>query len=69
MDFGQVDNILVSAAQSLEKVRPGFVYVNVVLYATKVNNTTPLIFGYVYKNKLKNANGKNSLKHWMFVNR
>ena len=67
MDFNKIDNILISPPQFLE--RPGFWHVNVVLYASQVNQNVPLIFGYIYKNKVKAVNGKNSLKHWIFVNR
>ena len=68
MDFSKIDNILVSNSVSLESLRPGFLYVHVALFASQINNTTPLIFAYIFKNKLKNANGKNSLKHWQFIN-
>ena len=48
---------------------PGWQYINVALFASQVSDTTPLIFGYIYKTRLKVANGKNNLKHWLFINK
>ena len=69
MDFEKVDNILISPNLPLGDLRPGFQYVQVVLYASSISNTTPLIFSYIYKTRLKCTQGKNSLKHWQFQNK
>ena len=69
MNFEKIDNILISQNTPLSDLRPGFQYVNVVLYASSLSQTTPLIFRYLYKTRLKSSQGKNNLKHWLFVNR
>ena len=68
MDFGKVDNILISQAEQCV-LAPGWHHINVVLYASSVSQTTPLIFGYLFKMRLKQAKSKNNLKHWKFINK
>ena len=68
MDFSKVDNILISAAVPCEHVQ-GWNHLNVVLYACEISKSTPLIMGYLFKTRLKQAKSKNNLKHWKFVNR
>ena len=68
MDFAKVNNILLSQSVPLLSV-PGWQYLNVVLFATEISTETPLIFGYLYKTKLRHAKGKNNLKHWQFTNK
>lgn len=50
-DFKKVSNILLSKSIPCE-FRPGYQYVNVVLYASAVSQL-PLIFPYVYKTRLR----------------
>jgi hypothetical protein len=50
-------------------MRSGFQYVNVLLFGKGKPATTPIIFPYVYKTRLREGkHGKNTLKHWIFVN-
>lgn len=67
IDFKKVTNILISQSVPCQ-LRPGYQYVNVVLYATGVSEI-PLIFPYVYKTRLRNQYGKNNLKHWALINK
>ena len=55
MEFEKIDNILVSQNIPLTELRPGFQYVHVVLYASSLSQTTPLIFRYLYKTRLKST--------------
>jgi hypothetical protein len=49
--------------------KPGFQYVNVLLFGKGKPQKTPIIFPYVFKTRLRDGKqGKNSLKHWVFVN-
>ena len=66
LDFKQVTNILISQSVVCD-LRPGYQYVNVVLYAQSISQI-PLIFPYVYKTRLRNQYGKNNLKHWALIN-
>ena len=68
MDFKQIDNILLSAPIP-SPIAPGWHHLHVVLYASNISQTTPLIIGYLYKTRLKQAKSKNNLKHWKFINR
>lgn len=65
-DFQKVDNILLSKSVPCE-FKPGYQYVNVVLFANTVSEI-PLLFPYVYKTRLRKTAGKNNLKHWSLVN-
>jgi hypothetical protein len=70
LDFNQVNNIMISPEQHLP-MKEGFKYVHVLLFGKGKPETTPIIFPYVYKNRLrggKNKQGKNTLKHWVLVN-
>lgn len=68
LDFNQVSNIMISPATAVP-FKPGFKYVNVLLFGKGKPETTPLIFPYVFKTRLRETkNGKNLLKHWVLVN-
>ena len=51
-------------------MKPGFQYVNVLLFGKGKPQDQPIILPYVFKTRLKEAgkNAKNNLKHWIFVN-
>eukprot|EP00347_Sterkiella_histriomuscorum_P012063 403370030 len=67
VDFKKVTNILISQSIPCE-IRPGYQFVNVVLYATSISQI-PLIFPYVYKTRIRHQYGKNNLKHWILINK
>ena len=50
IDFEKVTNILISSSISCD-FRPGYQYVNVVLYLS--GKDIPIIFPYVYKTRLR----------------
>ena len=66
LDFSQVNNLMISPEENLP-MKPGFKYVHVLLFGKGKPQTTPLIFPYVFKTRLR-SKGKNTLKHWVLVN-
>lgn len=68
VDFKSVERIMISPLTALPQ-KPGFQYANVLLFGKGKPETTPIIFPYVFKTRLRGAKqGKNSLKHWLLVN-
>lgn len=67
LDFEQVVKLMISEATPLP-TKPGFQYVNVLLFGKDKPETSPIIFPYVFKTRLRGRNGKNNLKHWVLVN-
>ena len=66
LDFETISDILISPPTAVPD-RPGFQYINVLLFAKKKSDT-PILFPYIYKTRLKKEGGKNNLKHWILVN-
>jgi len=69
-DFSQVRSLLISPAVPVPN-RAGFQYVNVLLLVKGKPDSSPIIFPYVYKAKLRKElkkKAKNTLKHWILVN-
>jgi len=69
-DFSQVRSLLISPTVPVPN-RAGFQYVNVLLLAKGKPDSSPIIFPYVFKGKLRKElkkNAKNTLKHWILVN-
>lgn len=68
LDFNLVERIMISPSVPIP-CKPGFQYVNVLLFGKGKPQHTPIIFPYVFKTRLREGKqGKNSLKHWVFVN-
>ena len=68
LDFSEVNEIMLSPSVPVPS-RPGFQYSNVLLFGKDKPVTTPIIFPYVFKTRLRDKKqGKNTLKHWVLVN-
>lgn len=67
LDFNLIEQVMISPPTPVP-AKVGFQYVNVLLFSKGKPSEKPIIFPYVYKTRLQDKRGKNSLKHWVFVN-